>query len=154
MSYTNDLNRVVGELVRSGRIGEPVFVRCTVSVEGDSAVHRRTLPHVAAAVVSWVKDYAERVCAIASRAGPTSLMIEFRRGATAIVATTSAGASGPATDLTILGNRGAAYHEGLIAASGPFETADAPQPSDPLRKAIERSLASGQPVAVSTEGAP
>ncbi|GEM_PF-2471995 len=155
MSYTSDLDRVVRDVLKSGRIGEPVFVRCTAGVEGDNAAHRRAIGRLAAAVSSWLNDPAERVWAVASPgSGSTSLMIEFRRGATALLATTSPGAAGLATDLVILGNRGAAYHEGLIARSGPFETTDEPRPSKPLHEAIERAIESGQPVAIGLEGAP
>jgi hypothetical protein len=155
MNYTDDLHRVVGELLKSGRIGEPVFVRCTAGVAGDDDDHRRTLLNVAAAVCSWVMDPAERVSAIVSSpSGATSLVIEFRRGGTALVATTTEAAPGPAADLVILGNRGAAYHEGLIAGIGPFAAPGGTRPTEQLRSAIERAIASGQPVAVGTEGAP
>lgn len=156
MSLLDQLERAVREAIRTGRVGRPVFVRCTADADADRPGLRGVLVRILSAARGWVEDELDRLYVQESSDGlhcaATAL---FRGGATALVAACSGAAASPGIDLIVLGNHGALYHEGFAGSIG-VGAADAAGSGDDavLRRAVETSVASGRPVSLGGEGSP
>lgn len=154
MSYYRELTRTVQESIRSGRIGQPVFVRLTAGVAGGEADRWGRVLQLVSTAGAWVGSKIERVYAVeAPDRSHITVMLEFRGGAAGIVSTVSTGPNGPAVDALLLGNRGGIYHEGLTITAGGADLGLLPaiESGAALRAAIERSIRSGKPEAVGPE---
>jgi predicted dehydrogenase len=96
-----DLDRAVRATIASGRIGEPVFVRCHLCGLSD-------LPRAGSAVAEWVGGRPVREHAL-----PSAVVFEFPNGASAVVSKDVGrdhDCHPPGIDLTVLGTRGGIYH--------------------------------------------
>jgi hypothetical protein len=147
MPALGDLHRAVQATLASKRIGQPVFVRCTVQGNDtpDAVVPR--LAGITARVQEWVDQPIDRVYALGKVAdGQISLTLRFRGGASAQISYARSQPRGDGLDLMILGNHGAVYHDAGSAnlwdePVGPAEgAADAR-----VRAVIDRALQSGKP---------
>ncbi len=126
MSPLTDLHAAVRSAVAGGRIGQPVFVRYHVS--GRSGQADSLLHAIGPAVEEWVGSSRlpspEGFASADGGSQQTSAVLRFANGAGAILSVVCGQPSGGATDLTILGTRGALYHS--EHGDEPFE--DEPSP--------------------------
>ncbi len=150
MTTLADLHRAVQSTLASKRLGRPVFVRYLLCSQDQAGSVPARLTQLVASVRDWLDQQLERVHATgAPKSGQVSLTLEFRGSATALVSWASAPARGDGIDLTILGNRGAIYHDAGSArlweegALGPAEATD-----KQLLALVERAIRSGRPEAV------
>lgn len=140
----------VQSLVKSNRIGRPVFVRC-VAAGGDDLWS--LLLGLVAAARSWVGASLSRLHATGSAdARQLTVTLQFSTGATALVSVATHGE--PAVDVLVLGDHGAIYYDGLEGppagkSAGPLA---AVEDAHALRAAIEAAIRSGQPQSVRGEG--
>ncbi len=152
------LYQTVKEILDTGRVGVPVFVRCVVQLPPDSGYMINTLARMLMLVGSWLKAMPSRIYA-QSRYGSTQVTasVQYTGGQTAIVSVTSARGSSsrhcventsPRVDLILLGNKGALYHDGTAIPTEPditFESLPVPRW---LISALEHSLQAGRPAIV------
>lgn len=145
------LAAAVESVLTAKRLGEPVFVRCSLFT---SSPEKQTLPwlsRLAELAARWVAQPLEAVFAVgASGNGQVSLTIRFRGGASAIVSIADSQGPVKGVDLVLLGNRGAAYHEAGWADVG----LDSAQPNPKMLALLRRALGSGQPESVGGDEQP
>ena len=140
------LYKTVKEVLDSGRIGSPVFVRCILfpsllfpsitrncdeneerncdeNIEAQIASDREHLTDVLAkslaTVSSWLDASPQRVYAQGGKdAGQITATVHYVSGQTALVSVGTVKANDtPCADLMLLGNKGAIYHDSLILPS-------------------------------------
>ena len=158
MGSLDQLNRSVLDAIHSGRIGQPVFVRCIASSATGRQAGLAILLDLAASARQLVGSSIHRLYASESPdREQMTLTVQFQGGATALISTVSAGPSGPVLDVLVLGNHGAIYCDRYDSMAD-RETLDAPPPDparDPaLRRAIEAAIQSGKPQTVRAEDQP
>ena len=156
MTTLADLHRAVQSTLASKRLGRPVFVRylfCGPD-KADAALPR--LAQLTAAVRDWLGQPLERVHAAGTpRGGQVSLTLELRGGATALVSWAAAPPRSDGIDLTVLGNRGALYHDaGAARLGGEAALGPAGTPDKALLALLERALRSGRPETADAGGSP
>lgn len=134
-----DLHKAVGAVVASKRIGQPVFVRCTLQTS-DATMDR--LADLAELVRQWVGQEIERIHAVGSIAsGQVCLSLQFDKGGTALVSLAKGQVQGDGVDLLLIGNHGSVMYD---AGTAPLWTGPAKGSSIPvdakLREQIEKAL--------------
>ena len=119
----------VKEIVDSGRVGIPVFMRCTAQVAPE------TEP---------LEDVLVRMLAM-------SAAVEYAGGQTSIVSVNTAPGVAPRLDFMLLGNKGALCHD-AEALHPEFDIAVEPTPiPEWLVDAVGRSLRTGKPAVIEEE---
>ena len=157
MSYFDQLNQAVREALKSGQIGQPVFVRVTVTLAPVEADGWAAVGALVPVVQEWVGGPIQRVYAVESSGHRhAALALQFRNGASALLSSVSPATGDPGLDVLILGNRGGIYHEGLTCGPAPGALLPAPaeRADNAIRKVIETAFRTGQPQAVPPEGEP
>jgi len=157
MSQFDQLDMTVRETIKSGRIGQPVFVRLTVTVEPAGADTWAVLAALVPAVQAWFGVPIQRLYAVeSSQRRHSALALQFQGGPSALLSSASPAPAGTGLDVLILGNRGGLYHDGLMCGAplGIGLTAPQERADDPIRKVIETSLRTGRPQALPPEGKP
>lgn len=145
-----ELSKTVHTVVKSKRIGKPVFVRLTVQGPDRDARLIRTLAIMIEMASSWIGQPLDRLYAIGNAAsGQVCLTLQFHGGATALLSYAQGQTLGDGIDLLVLGNHGAIHHDpglGTLWDSQPdFKDAKV----DPkLGKVIEQALRTGQPTSL------
>lgn len=154
MATLTDLHRSVRTAFASGRVGSPVFVRYLLHrvIDGPAVVMR--LARTTAVVRDWLVQPLERVYALGSlESRHVTLTLEFRGGPTALLTWIGTAGRGAGVDLSVLGNRGAIYHDaGTSELWDELAQTDVAAPDQELVAWIERALASRRPEGV--EGQP
>jgi hypothetical protein len=156
MTTLADLHRAVLSTMASKRLGRPVFVRYLLCSRDkpDAALPR--LAELTAAVRDWLGERLERVHAVGTpKGGQVSLTLEFGGGATALVSWAAAPPRGDGIDLTVIGNRGALYHDaGSARLHDEAALVPAAAPDRALLAVLERAVRSGRPETLEAGGAP
>ena len=152
MNYWHLLDQAVKTACQSGRLGTPVFVRCTVLLAGQAQSMKENLATLAGFANTWFATSACRVYSLASPdARHLTLSLEYPSGRQALLSL-AAGHSQSHIDLTLLGPRGALYHtESIQAIDDHLASPQATGPLQTIIRAIDQSLASGQPVDIDLE---
>ena len=160
------LYKTVKEVLDSGRIGSPVFVRCILfsslnrncdeNIEAQIASDREYLTDALAEALAtaglWLGASPQRVYAQGGKdAGQITATVHYVSGQTALVSVGTVKANGtPRADLMLLGNKGAIYHDSLIlpsfaiAVAGPVSQTEQLPITRLLMDAVEHSLQTGK----------
>jgi hypothetical protein len=143
------LHDTVEEILGTGRVGTPVFVRCAVQIATDDERIEDVLVRVLAMTCSWLKTSPLRIYA-QSRDGSRQITVtvQYMDGQSAIVSVNAASDVAARVDFMLIGNKGAIYHDG-DALSPEFDITAEPLPvPEWLVKAVERSLRIGKSVLI------
>ena len=157
MSHFDQLDRTVQDAIKSGRIGQPVFVRLTITVQPAGADTWAVLASLVPTVQGWVGVPIQRLYAVeTSPRHHGALALQFQGGPSALLSSVSPAPAGPGLDVFILGNRGGMYHDGLMCSSphGVGLTAPPERADEPIRRVIQSSLRTGRPQDLPPEGKP
>lgn len=148
------LYQTVKEILDTGRVGVPVFVRCVVQVAPETEHVGNVLARMLTMVCSWLEASPLRVYA-QSRDDPMgrgsrqiTVTIHYVGGQTSIVSVNAALGAATRVDLTVLGNKGALYHDGEALPPGFDVTAEPLPVPEWLVDAVERSLCAGKPAVI------
>jgi hypothetical protein len=145
--YWTNLNRAVGANLEAGRVGCPVFIRCTAAMAESGETMKDHLAEMIYYVNGWLSDSVCRVYTLGAKAqGHFATSLEYQSGSTALLVV-ALDHNRPQIDLSILGSSGAIYHREFIQPSrdGSLE----PIATDKVQKimnAIDRSLTTKKPV--------
>ena len=134
-----DLHRAVAGVIASKRIGQPVFVRCTLQTP-QASIDRLT--EMAELVRQWVGQGIEKIHAVGSvSSGQVCLSVQFDRGGTALVSLAQGQVRGDGIDLLLVGNHGSVMYDMGTAPlwEGQAKSSGLP-PNANLRAAIEKAL--------------
>lgn len=141
MTSLVDLQRAVQETVDSGRIGTPVFARLLLVAPIDADRLLDLLAAGVSLVADWMGSPPARMIGNPGATAETpSLTLVFEQGATALV---SAGRGEHGTDLLLLGQHGAVYHE--IPTGQPIRYEALPATASDLREEIRAALQADAP---------
>lgn len=141
------LQKSVQTVIKSGRIGSPVFLRCLFNVATGTS-----LLQPAAAVMAianeWMPAEPARIYAQGNAdATQVTLMVQYAGGQSAVMSVNRTQAE-PELDIMLIGNKGVLYHEtptGRHSMSAvPLEMDDAGE----LTPIIAQSLESGRPISL------
>jgi predicted dehydrogenase len=126
MPSLSDLHAAVRSTIADGRIGQVVFVRQHVSSAADDtgALLRKMVPAAEEWVGSRPLPSPEALASAAGGSHQASAVLRFANGASALLSVVCGQRFGGASDLTILGTRGAIYYP--AEGDDPFE--DEPPP--------------------------
>lgn len=150
------LYQTIKEIIDTGRVGEPVFVRYMVQISPkEEFIHDcliNTLAKMVLMTGSWMNASPRRVYA---QNGNLQLTVsaQFSGGQIAILSVNAASMC-TKVDLTILGNKGALYHDGICIPPDLDSTLELFTTPDWLINVLKRSLDSGQPEIVQEEECP
>jgi hypothetical protein len=139
-------------VARSGRVGQPVFLRCTLQCEPARAEDVAAAALAAAAAV--IGDRPRTLFARGEAAsGSVHALLDFASGPTALVAV---GPGEPAWDVMLLGNHGAAYLESARCAPAnnrgrTTHVDEGPWVVRCWSSVVRRALAAGRPVPVEVD---
>ncbi len=149
MTRLADLHQAVQSTLAGKRLGTPVFVRYLVHSQDKPGAVLDRLAHLTATVSGWLGQAVERIYGLGSATnGQISLMVEFAGGGTALIGWARSGERGDGLDLTILGNRGALYHDaGTAQLEFRLQVVEDRQKPEfqRLHDLIERAIRSGRP---------
>lgn len=145
-----DLSETIHAVVKSKRIGQPVFVRITLSTSRNDQI-TRALALMAEMASSWIGQALERVHAAGSvTAGQVCVTLQFQGGATGLLSYAQGKTLGDGVDVLVLGNHGAIHHDagmGTLWHSQPdFKDAKV---DAKLIRVIEQALGTGKPTPLS-----
>ena len=145
----HSLYQTIKEILDTGRVGIPVFVRCTIQFASGSERAGNILARMLTMASSWLEASPLEVYAQNSNgSGQITVTIKYAGGQTSIVSVNSAAATVTRIDLMLLGNKGALYHDAEALAPG-FDLTEEPiQIPEWLLDTLERSLRAGKPAAV------
>lgn len=143
------LYETVKEIVETGRIGIPVFVRCLVEVLPGRESAGNILGKVLAMTCSWLEAFPQEVYArTGKKDSHISVTTRHTGGQTSIVSISMVQDGATRVDLMLLGNKGAIYQDGDALPPG-FDIAAEPLPvPEWLMKAVDKSLREGKPAAI------
>ena len=143
------LYQTVKEILSTGRIGTPVFVRCVVQIGAGDGHLIDPLARMLMITGLWLEATPFRIYA-QSRYGLMQITasVQYTGGQTAIVSVSAAPGVSPRVDLMVLGNKGALYQDGTSLPPG-FDMAFEPVAiPEWLIDALERSLLAGKPTII------
>jgi predicted dehydrogenase len=148
------MDQAIRDVLAARRIGEPVFIRCTLHGQGKAKNLQRQLTLLIDLARQWMGQKLVRMQAVGStRSGQMSLALEFEGGATGLVSVARGQAPGHGLDLFLLGNHGAIYHDPGAGVLWDTTVALAGKPvGAELEKVIDRALRSGKPETVEGGG--
>ena len=155
------LDQAVRAALADGRVGTPVFVRWTASAAAEKQDIKALLAEMSAYAGRWLADSPRQLYAAGGAAqGHISLALNYAHGGSALLAAALAHGR-PYNDLAVFGANGALYHSDSAPAAAerpaPLQIEAIQGPSAGLAvedalAAIDRSLASNQPVQLSARG--
>jgi len=143
------LYQTVKEIIETGRVGTPVFVRFVVQIMPSGEHILDTLARFLVITGSWltsipIKVYVQH----RENSAQITASVEYAGGQTAIVSVNIANVISSRIDLMMIGNKGAVYQDGEMMPPGfdvDFEPSSIPEW---LMDAIEQSLFAGKPVSI------
>ena len=156
MNALRAIDRSVTAGLDTRSLGTPVAVRAFLRLSADHG----HLPHIATemAVVAagWFKSKPSQVHALGGKqAGQLVLSIEHDAGQTTLATiTTLLGEALPMADVLVLGNHGTLSWEGPandLSATGAYEPTDPSPLALAIRAAVERSMETGEVIAVAED---
>jgi len=140
--------QTVKEILDTGRVGVPVFVRCVVQIAPRNEHIIDTLARILTLTGSWLEAVPMRVYVQHHNSMQITASIQYTGGQTAIVSVNVASDVPPCVDLMMLGNKGAIYHDGTTVPID-FDVAFEPLPvPEWLLCALKRSLHIGKPTII------
>jgi hypothetical protein len=149
MASLADLHHAVQATIASKRLGRPVFVRYTIQGLDKPETIVPQLARATTGVQDWLGQPLTRIYAVGTvGSGQVALTLSFREGATGLVSFAHGQPRGDGTDVMVLGNHGAVYHDAGDASLWDETVATDGKPDPVLVGAIERALRSGRPEAV------
>jgi hypothetical protein len=143
MAYLTWLGGAVQQAITQKRIGSPVALRAFFLLSSDHGLLLPTMAEALTAAARWFGSPLTRVYALGTvQAGEITALAEFAAGQTALVTAATLRDPIPLADILVIGNHGTLRHQDHPEAFQPGR-------ADPkLARALERSLAAGDPVAV------
>jgi hypothetical protein len=147
MTRLADLHRFIESTLAARRLGTPVFVRYLVQSQDKPAAVLPRLTLIAAQVRSWLGQPMERLYSLGQpKSGQVSLTVEYRGGATALLAWSGGLPRGTGVDILVLGNHGAIHHDAGLGALWDESLGGLDdKPDAALLASIERAVRSGRP---------
>lgn len=142
-----ELASAVARIVRSKRIGVPVFVRLTETIAAENDAEA-PLAALLTLTRKWIPQPMARLYSIgSSSSGQSSLAVLFDDGASALLSVSRASGDRDGLDLMILGNHGAIYHDS--GQGVPWSSSMRDRRAEPEDIAlVERAFRAGKPITV------
>jgi hypothetical protein len=141
--------QTIKEIIETGRVGTPVFVRFVVQIMPSGEHILDTLARFLVITGSWLTSIPIRVYVQhKENSAQITASAEYTGGQTAIVSVNIANVISSKIDLMMIGNKGAVYQDGEMMPPGfdvDFEPTSIPEW---LMDAIEQSLFAGKPVSI------
>lgn len=143
------LYQTVKEILDTGRVGAPVFVRCSAQIASEDEYAEDVLVRILTMTCSWMQAPPLRVYAqVGSSPRQFTVTIQYAGGQTSIVSVSSSPGIANRVDLMLLGNKGALYHDADALPPG-FDITAEPLPVPGwLVDAVSRSLRAGKPALI------
>ena len=143
------LYETVKEILDTGRLGIPVFVRCSAQIGVGGEQMEDVLARILAMTCSWLESVPLKVYAQEGRRSrQLTATAHLVGGQTAIVSVNTAPGAGDSMDLILLGNKGAIYHDAESIPPG-FDINDELIPvPEWLVEAMRESFRTGKPAAI------
>ena len=143
------LYETVKEILDTGRVGVPVFLRCSAQIESGGKYMEDVLVRILAMTCSWMEAVPLRVYAQSgSRSRQLTVTVHYVGGQTGIVSVNAAPGVRDSVDLMLLGNKGAIYHDAESLPPG-FDITTEPLPvPEWLVDAVDKSLLTGKPALI------
>jgi hypothetical protein len=143
------LYQTIKEIIDTGRVGTPVFVRFIIQT---IPINEHILDILARTLVmtgSWFSSIPIRIYVQhKENTAQVTASVEYTGGQTAIVSVNISNKFTSRVDLMMLGNKGALYHDGEVMPSGFDFGAEPLIIPEWLIEVIERSLFAGKPILV------
>ena len=145
----HQLHQTIEEIIATGRVGVPVFVRCAAQVPPQEENMYDVLARVLTMAVSWLKESPLKVYVqIGDNLRKITATVQCLGGQTAVVSVNATPDATPRVDIMILGSKGALYHDGDALPPG-FDIDAEPMPvPEWLVDALGRSLSAGTPAVI------
>jgi hypothetical protein len=141
--------QTIKEIIETGRVGTPVFVRFVVQIMPSGEHILDTLARFLVITGSWLTSIPIRVYVQhKENSAQITASAEYTGGQTAIVSVNIANVISSKIDLMMIGNKGAVYQDSEMMPPGfdvDFEPTSIPEW---LMDAIEQSLFAGKPVSI------
>ena len=144
-TYWTWLDQTIAERLNGGAIGRPVFLRATLQLTHDHGLLTPVLAGAVTTAAGWMNAGVTRLFVRGSvRDGGLSAMVEFSNGQSALISSHALLEPQPSVGVLILGQNGSVKFDDLPEPSqlGP----GAPPSTPALRNAVERAIATGQPI--------
>ncbi len=140
------LYETVKEILETGRVGVPVFVRFSAQFTSEDEYVEDVLVRILSMACSWMEAPPLQLYAQSrDKSRHFTVTIQYAGGQTAIVSVNTVPGTADRLDLMLLGNKGGLYHDAEALPPG-FDIADEPVPvPEWLIRALEESLRAGKP---------
>ncbi|MGQ9610757.1 MAG: hypothetical protein ACUVWN_15785 [bacterium] len=140
------LYQTIKEMINTGKIGVPVFVRCIVQIVPKNEYLIDTLAKILMITCNWMEALPIKVY-VQSRENKMQITAsaQYTGGQNAIISVNTAPNVSPRIDLMMLGNKGALYHDGTSIPPGFDFDFDLITIPEWLINALIRSINSGKP---------
>ncbi len=143
------LYETVKEILDTGRVGVPVFLRCSAQIESGDDHVEDVLMRILTMTCSWMESVPLRLYAQSgSKSKQLTVTVHYVGGQTGIVSVNAAPDAKDSLDLMLLGNKGALYHDSESLPPG-FDLTTGPLPvPEWLVDAVAESYRTGEPTLI------
>ncbi len=140
------LYQTIKEIINTGKVGVPVFVRCVVQILPKSEYLIDTLARILMMTGNWMEALPIKVY-VQFRESKMQITasVQYTGGQNAIISVNTAPNVSPRIDLMMLGNKGALYHDGASIPPGFEFNFDPITIPEWLINALRKSINSGKP---------
>lgn len=143
------LYETVKEILETGRVGVPVFLRCSAQIEAGDDYVEEVLMRILAMACSWMDAVPLRLYAQnGNKSNHLTVTAHYVGGQTAIVSVNAAPGIKDSLDLMLLGNKGALYHDSESLPPGFDITTEPLKVPEWLVDAVIESYRSGEPTLI------
>jgi len=143
------LYETVKEILDTGRIGVPVFLRCSAQIESGNGHVEDVLMRILAMTCSWMDTVPLRLYAQnGNKSNQLTVTVHYIGGQTGIVSVNAAPGAKDSLDLMLLGNKGALYHDSESLPPGFDITTEPLEVPEWLVDAVTESYRSGEPTLI------
>ncbi len=143
------LYETVKEILKSGRVGTPVFLRCSAQIESGDDYVEDVLVRILAMSCSWMEAVPLRVYAQnGKKSKQLTVTVHYVGGQTGIVSVNAAPDVEDSLYLMLLGNKGALYHDAGSLPPGFDITSESLPVPEWLTEAVMKSYETGKPTLI------
>ncbi len=143
------LYETVKEILDTGRVGIPVFLRCSAQIEAGEDYVEDVLMRILAMTCSWMEAVPLRLYAQnGNKSKQLTVTAHYVGGQTAIVSVNATEDREDSLDLMLLGNKGALYHDSESLPPGFDITTEPLKVPEWLVDAVAESYRSGKPALI------
>lgn len=146
-SSFDDLSRAVSSVLKSKRLGQPVFVRLTVQGKQTDQAIVDLVAGLCDLALSWLDQEIARLHAVGNlETAQLTATLSGSSGGSAVISFTGDKSFGDGIDLLLIGNHGAIFRDAGSGNLWDSYPTGGPKPRPATRRDLQKAFSTGKPV--------